>query len=88
MLDLDWWENSLEQEIATDSSILAGIIPWIEEPGRLQSVGSQKSWRQLSHSTITASGKLVMKYVNFELCKTFRYVSLVYEMCPLCSHGL
>ena len=88
MLDLDWWENSLEQEIATDPSILAGINPWIEEPGRLQSVGSQKSWRQLSNSTITISGKLVSKYVNFELCKTFRYVSLVYEMCPLCPHGL
>ena len=34
-------EDSVEQEIATHSSILAGIIPWTEEPGGLQSVGSQ-----------------------------------------------
>ena len=35
-------EDSLEQEIATDSSILTWEIPWAEEPGRLQSMGSQK----------------------------------------------
>ena len=28
--------------MATDSSILAGEIPWTEEPGRLQSMGSQR----------------------------------------------
>ena len=32
------WEDSLEEEMATDSSILAWEIPWTEEPGRLQSV--------------------------------------------------
>ena len=31
------------EEIATHSSILAWRIPWIEKPGRLQSMGSQKS---------------------------------------------
>ena len=30
------------EEIATHSSILAWKIPWIEEPGRLQSMGSQR----------------------------------------------
>ena len=34
-------EDPLEQEMATHSSILSRIILWIEEPGRLQSVGSQ-----------------------------------------------
>ena len=33
----------------THSSILAWEIPWIEEPGGLQSMGSQKSWTQLSN---------------------------------------
>ena len=33
---------------ATHSSILAWEIPWTEEPGGLQSMGSQKSWTQLS----------------------------------------
>ena len=33
------WEDSLEKEIATHSSILAWEIPWSEEPGGLQSTG-------------------------------------------------
>ena len=36
------WEDPLEKEMATDSSILAWKIPWTQEPGRLQSVGSQE----------------------------------------------
>ena len=36
------WEDSLEKEMATDSSILAWRIPWTEEPGRLQFMGSQR----------------------------------------------
>ena len=35
-------EDPLEKETATHSSILAWRIPWIEEPGRLQSTGSQR----------------------------------------------
>ena len=36
------WEDPLERERATHSSILAWRIPWTEEPGRLQSMGSQR----------------------------------------------
>ena len=36
------WEDLLEKEMATHSSILAWKIPWMEEPGRLQSMGSQR----------------------------------------------
>ena len=36
-------EDLLEKEMATHSSILAQRIPWTEEPGRLQSMGSQES---------------------------------------------
>ena len=36
------WENPLEKGMATHSSILAWRIPWTEEPGGLQSIGSQK----------------------------------------------
>ena len=35
------WEDPLEKEMATHSSILVWEIPWTEEPGGLQSVGSQ-----------------------------------------------
>ena len=37
------WEDPLEKKMATHSSILAWEITWTEEPGRLQSMGSQ-SW--------------------------------------------
>ena len=36
------WEDSLEEEMATQSNILAWRIPWTEEPGGFQSTGSQK----------------------------------------------
>ena len=35
------WEDPLEKEMATHSSTLAWKIPWTEEPGRLQSMGSK-----------------------------------------------
>ena len=35
------WEDLLEKEMATHSSILAWKIPWMEEPGGVQSMGSQ-----------------------------------------------
>ena len=35
-------KDLLEKEMATHSSILAWKIPWMEEPGRLQSMGSQR----------------------------------------------
>ena len=38
-------ESPLEKEIATHSSTLAWKIPWTEEPGRLQSMGSQSQTR-------------------------------------------
>ena len=36
------YEDPLEKGLATHSSILAWRIPWIEEPGRLQSIGRQE----------------------------------------------
>ena len=41
-LSLDW-EDLLEKGMGTHSSILAWRIPWKEEPGRLQSMGSQRA---------------------------------------------
>ena len=41
VLSLDQ-EDPLEEEMATQSSILAWRIPWTEEPGGLQSTGSQR----------------------------------------------
>ena len=36
------WEDPLEKEMATHSRTIAWKIPWMEEPGRLQSMGSQR----------------------------------------------
>ena len=36
------WEDLLEEGMATHSSVLAWRIPWTEEPGGLQSMGSQR----------------------------------------------
>ena len=39
---LNLWEDPLEKEVATHSSIPAWRIPWTEDPGRLQSTGLQR----------------------------------------------
>ena len=44
------WEDPLEKEMATHLSTLAWKIPWIEEPGRLHSVGSQR----VEHDWVTS----------------------------------
>ena len=45
-------EDPLKEKIATHSSILAGRIPWTEEPGGLQSTGSQRGRHNLAHDTL------------------------------------
>ena len=49
------WEDSLEEGMATHSSVLAWRIPWTEEPGGLQSMGLQKSQTRLQHLSIAHS---------------------------------
>ena len=48
------WEDPLEEGMATHSSILAQRIPWTEEPGELQFIGSQSrtQLKQLSMPVI------------------------------------
>ena len=41
------WEDPLEKEMATHSSILAWRVPWTEEPGWPQSIGSQTVGRDV-----------------------------------------
>ena len=40
------WEDPLEEEMATHSSLVAWKIPWTEEPGGLQSLESQTELKQ------------------------------------------
>ena len=56
-------EDLLEKEMATCSSILAWEIPWTEEPGGLQSVGSQR----VRHDLAAAQQQQVYIYIHFLL---------------------
>ena len=49
------WEDPLEKEMATHSSILAWKISWTEEPGGLQSTGSQRVGHDWATNTVTHS---------------------------------
>ena len=52
--------DPLEKEMATHSSILAWEISWTEEPGRVESMGSQKSQTQLKELNNNKSATLLI----------------------------
>ena len=67
------WEDPLEKEMATHSSTVAWKIPWMEEPARLQSTGSQRV-TQLSDFTFTFFHLMkglwhVYRWENWGLCR-------------------
>ena len=72
------WEEPLEKEMATHSSVLGWEIPWTEEPGRLQSTASQESWTQLSqlnnnvHVQLISQECLRTVYLKRWGCQTLR----------------
>ena len=71
------WEDPLEKEMATNSSILAWKIPWTEEPGRLQSEGSQTvghNW-----TTNTHNPALDLTFSLLEIQETEEQVKLHYQ---------
>ena len=55
-------EDVLEEQMETHSSILAWKIPWTEEPGELQSMGSQRVRDDLAHKYLTT--KILQKYFS------------------------
>ena len=64
------WEDSLEKEMATHSSILAWKIPWMEKSGRLHTIhGVTKSRTQLSDFThVLICDEIVYARRNFFSC--------------------
>ena len=67
------WEDLLEEEMATHSSILAWKIPWSEEPCRLQSVGLQRVRQDWAH---THTANMTLWFVLYccsvaQFCPTF-----------------
>ena len=71
-------EDPLEEGMATHSSILAWRIPWTEDPGRLQSMGSQRfrhNWSDWAHTQHLGSPK----------CHSVQFSSVT-QSCPtLCD---
>ena len=59
------WEDPLEEGTATHSSILAWRIPWTEEPGRLQSVGSQRAGHEGSNLAPGRQKSIVNVYLQY-----------------------
>ena len=87
------WEDPLEKEVATHSSTFAWKIPWMEERGRLQSVGSQRvrhDWATSLHFiTILWYSLFVYSHLWMWICVMWMWnvlyshllVSFIFFMC-------
>ena len=58
------WEDPLEKEVATHSSIIAWKILWTEEPGELQSMGSQTVGHDWVTNTYLLTYLLTYSFTN------------------------
>ena len=58
------WEDSLEKETATHSSIHAWTVPWTEEPGGLKSMASQIVRQRFLPTKNTEYGTLTIKPIE------------------------
>ena len=69
------WEDPLEKEMAIHSSTIAWEIPWTEDPGRLQSMGSQR----VRHDWATSLYRMCMLFLLNIIISGF--VSLIWVSC-------
>ena len=74
------WEDPLEEGMATHSSILAWRIPWTEEPGGLQSMGSQR----VGHSWATFS----LRNYHLSIHNTISALTAIYWMSMKCINSV
>ena len=72
-------EDPLEKGMATPSSILAWRIPWTEEPGKLQSMGSQR----VRHDWMTNTFTSLSRCIWLLFCKKY-YLMFIPKMASLC----
>ena len=69
------WEDPLEEDMATHSSILAWRIPWTEEPGELQSIGSERVGHDWA--TFTGSVKLTHEINHYNYWGSICHISSI-----------
>ena len=75
-------KDALEEGVATHSSILAWRIPWTEEPGRLQSMGSQRvrhDWRDLAGTHVVADEKVLLPSFEETQVRLLWFVDLPFK---------
>ena len=72
------WDDPLQKGMATYSSILAWRIPWPEEPGRLQSMGSQRVRHNWTTNTFTSCSLWAASQVFGLMLFDFRVHASVY----------
>ena len=69
-------EDCLEKEMATHSSVLAWRIPWTEEPGGLQSMGSQRVRHDRETNTHTQTHRHTHYKVTYMSQEDFRAIQI------------
>ena len=74
-------EDPLEEGMATHSGTFAWRIPWIEEPGRLQPMGSQG----VGHNSVTKITAMVAMSVNCWFCILVKWNRVITILCTLGS---
>ena len=70
------WEDPLEKELATSSSVLAWEIAWTEEPGGLQAMGSQRVRQDLEAKQ--QHRVWIVKYLNLP-STSFHFIFTAYD---------
>ena len=77
------WEDPLEKEIATHSSTLAWKIPWMEEPSRLQSMGSQRIRHDWATSLcLFILSRVISPLISSSILGIYRPGKFVFQ-CPI-----
>ena len=75
------WEDPLEKEMATHSSILAWRIPWTEKPGGLQSMGSQRvvhDWATSFSFPFMGPDAMILVFWTLSFKPGFSLLSLIF----------
>ena len=76
------WEDPLEEEMATHSTIFAWEIPWSEETGRLQSMGLQRIKPDLVTGTSEQKQKFIVYGKVYSVLERF----IGFAKCRACIH--
>ena len=70
------WEDPLEKEMVTHSGMLSWKIPWTKEPGRLQSMGSQRVGHDQATNTYCWSYVFLVNLIP----RNYMYVNIMYVL--------